>query len=168
VHLEEPQSDSTIDALAGEMVRTLVEAGLYDKEARAMVNTWRSSWFGEEGTRLLYLVPQRLTDALLPLSIKPAPDKLARVLVGRLEIVTPERDRQIHDAVEGMGTCLDVAVEPIRSQIQSLGRFAEPTLERVAEQSADESFRAAANSLLKTIRADEQLRSFDVSKTSDY
>jgi hypothetical protein len=168
LHFEEPQADSTIDTLAGEMGRSLVEAGLYEKEARAMVNTWRSSWFGEEGTRLLYLVPQRLTDGLLPLSIKPAPDKLVRVLVGRLEIVTPERDRQIHDAVEGMGTCLDVAVEPIRSQIQSLGRFAEPTLERMAEQSANESFRAAANSLLSAIRDDEQLKPVDVLKQYKY
>ncbi len=168
LHLAEPQADSAIDALAGEMVRSLVEAGLCEKEARAMVNTWRSSWFGEEGTRLLYLVPQRLTDALLPLSIKPAPDKLVRVLVGRMEIMTPEREREVQDAVESMGTCLNAAAEPIRSELHSLGRFAEPTLERMAEQSADESFRAAANSVLAAIRADDKLRPLDHYKASNF
>jgi len=168
IHLEEPSADSTIDALAGEMVHSLVEAGLYEKEARAMVNTWRSSWFGEEGTRLLYLVPQQLTDALLPLSIKPAPETIVRVLVGRMEIVTPERERQVHDAIESMGTCLNAAVDPIRSELQSLGRFAEPTLERLAEQSNDDSFRSTANSLLTIVREDNKLRPLDVSKTSDY
>ena len=40
-YLEEPPADSTIDALAADMERALVEQGLYEKEARAMVNTWR-------------------------------------------------------------------------------------------------------------------------------
>jgi hypothetical protein len=168
LHLEEPQVDSTIDALAGEMVHSLVETGLFEKEARAMVNTWRSSWFGEVGTRLLYLVPQRLTDALLPLSIKPAPDKLVRVLVGRMEIITPERERRIEDAVESMGTCFNAAAEPIRSELESLGRFAEPTLERIASQSTDEPFRSTANSLLAAIRADEKLSPLDAIKASGY
>ena len=47
------------------MVHELSAAGLYDKEALAMVNTWQASWFGENGTRLLYLVPTKLTDKLL-------------------------------------------------------------------------------------------------------
>jgi hypothetical protein len=52
LHLEEPSTDSTIDALADEMIHSLVEAGLYEKEARAMVNTWRSSWFGGDAAAL--------------------------------------------------------------------------------------------------------------------
>jgi hypothetical protein len=35
------------------MVRALVDQGLYEKEARAMVNTWQDQWFAEEGTRVL-------------------------------------------------------------------------------------------------------------------
>src|SRR4029079_16991401 len=40
--------------LPGELERMLVGAGLYQREAAAMVNTWRDSWF-EEGTRLFYV-----------------------------------------------------------------------------------------------------------------
>jgi hypothetical protein len=36
-----------------DMVRALVDQGLYEKEARAMVNTWQDQWFAEEGTRVL-------------------------------------------------------------------------------------------------------------------
>ena len=54
------QSDgtTTVDALAASVQAALVKAGLYEKEAVAMVNTWRSSWFGETGTRLFYLLPE--------------------------------------------------------------------------------------------------------------
>ena len=65
-----PARESSVDALAEEMVRELTASGLYEKEALAMVNTWRSSWFGENGTRLLYLVPERQTNELLPLHIE--------------------------------------------------------------------------------------------------
>jgi hypothetical protein len=40
-----------------DMARALVSAGLYEKEARAMVNTWQDQWLAEEGTRVLYLLP---------------------------------------------------------------------------------------------------------------
>ena len=35
-----------------------------------MVETWRDSWF-EEGSRLIYIVPSRAIDAILPLQIEP-------------------------------------------------------------------------------------------------
>ena len=53
--------------------RALVEQGLYEKEARAMVNTWQDQWFAEEGTRVLYLLPRAWTDRTLPLQVSPRP-----------------------------------------------------------------------------------------------
>ncbi len=41
------------DALDEALVKALVAQGLYEKEARAMVATWRDAWFEEEGTRVL-------------------------------------------------------------------------------------------------------------------
>src|SRR5258706_659650 len=55
-----PQNEITIDQLSDEIALAIVADGMYEKEARAMVNTWRSSWFGEECTRLLYLLPPSL------------------------------------------------------------------------------------------------------------
>ncbi|HEV3006788.1 MAG TPA: hypothetical protein VGX78_20125, partial [Pirellulales bacterium] len=74
VSIERSRSASTNGELGARLVENLVAAGLYEKEARAMVKTWESSWFGEPGTRLLYLVPERLTAELLPLHINPRPD----------------------------------------------------------------------------------------------
>ena len=83
-----PTLDGTLDDLRTKLERTLVGAGLFPKEAAAMVETWRDSWF-EEGTRVLYLVPPRAVDAILPLRISPAPEQVARVFVGRMDVVTP-------------------------------------------------------------------------------
>ena len=48
------------DALAAR----LEESGLYAKEARAMVNTWRSNYFQSEGIRVLYILPQTWTEVV--------------------------------------------------------------------------------------------------------
>jgi len=81
-----------------ELERILVAHGLYRKEARAMIETWRDSWF-EEGTRLFYLVPPRALDAILPLSIEPRPSETARVFVGRMELLTSTTEHEVADAL---------------------------------------------------------------------
>ena len=63
-----------------------------------MVATWRDSWF-EEGARLFYIAPKSLIDAVLPLQIKPNPTEVARVFVGRVELVTPRTMQDVKDAI---------------------------------------------------------------------
>ena len=87
-----PTADGTRADLGAFLVKELTAAGLYEKEAKAMVKTWDSAWFGEEGTRLLYLVPRAKTDELLPLTMDPKPTELVRVLVGRHDFLTPEAE----------------------------------------------------------------------------
>lgn len=150
---------ATIDALADAVKHALVAEGLYEKEATAMVNTWRSSWFGEIGTRLLYVVPRSITDALLPLEINPAPDKTVRVLVGRMEIMTPEQEARItalvQKSVDERKAEYEAATSEGReanytgpAELASLGRLAEPALVRVRALSKDPAIRAEANALL--------------------
>src|SRR6185369_8675445 len=66
----------------------LTAAGLYEKEAEAMVKTWDDSWLGEPGLRVLYVLPQKWADGVLPVKITPAPAEMKRVFVGRAEIIT--------------------------------------------------------------------------------
>ena len=63
-----------------------------------MLETWRDSWF-EEGARLFYVLPQSATEALLPMQMDPKPASLARVFVGRVEIVTPEIETEVANAI---------------------------------------------------------------------
>ncbi|HEX5215648.1 MAG TPA: hypothetical protein VFV98_09310, partial [Vicinamibacterales bacterium] len=86
--LAAPTLDGTFDGLRRELEKTLTARGLFAKEAAAMVETWRDSWF-EEGTRVFYILPVPAVDAILPLAINPAPKTVARVFVGRSELITP-------------------------------------------------------------------------------
>jgi hypothetical protein len=80
-----------------DMAAALVEQGLYEKEAKAMVKTWQDQWFAEEGMRVLYLLPRAWTDRTLPLQVAPRPDSVVRVMVGRAEIITPSDERKLRD-----------------------------------------------------------------------
>jgi hypothetical protein len=78
-----------------QLVKALVTAGLFEKEARAMVKTWTDTWLEEAGTRLLYVIPSKTVEEWLPITIKPAPAKLTRVMVGRVDVLTPENERDM-------------------------------------------------------------------------
>jgi len=78
-----------------ELIAQQLEAsGLYPREVEAMIDTWRQSWT-EEGCRVFYVLPRAAVDRILPLTVKPEPADLVRVLVGRLEILTPERESAV-------------------------------------------------------------------------
>jgi hypothetical protein len=115
--LDPPELTSTIDELGRDLEGILVAQGLYQDEARAMVETWRNSWF-EEGSRLLYIVPPAFVNDVLPLSIKPAPAQTVRVFVGRLELVTPATEKEVETAFAANNT----------STLKTYGRFLEPIL----------------------------------------
>ena len=115
--LNAPELNATVDELCRDLEGMLVAQGLYQDEARAMVETWRSSWF-EDGSRLLYIVPPALVNEVLPLSIRPAPAQTVRVFVGRLEIVTPATQKAVETAFAANDT----------ATLKAYGRFLEPIL----------------------------------------
>jgi hypothetical protein len=176
-----PDKASTVDELKQAVEAVLTAEGLYAKEAKSMVHTWESSWFGEEGTRLFYLVPRRITDELLPLQLSPAPQELVRVLVGRMEIMTPSEEQRILDLVARSQTVRDAAaqqeasdemrqvmMQPTFDELLAMGRLAEPALVRMKNIAPKLALRYEASRLIYELRthyeqvAAEQLKTADV------
>jgi hypothetical protein len=118
--IDPPVLDSTFPRLQKDLETMLVEQGLFAKEAHAMVETWRTSWF-EEGSRLLYIVPPSATGAMLPVQIEPAPQKIVRVFVGRIELITPATTNAVKQAIGAR----DAAT------LNLYGRFIDPILSRI-------------------------------------
>jgi hypothetical protein len=123
------EGSTTIPAAANQrgelkeyLVQHLTAAGLYEKEARAMVKTWDHAWFGEEGTRLLYLVPRAKTDEVLPIRIEPAPTELVRVLVGRHDFLTPEEEALADRELKRLNAA-EAEAQRAREALGRLGRF---------------------------------------------
>jgi len=88
-------SEADFNSKLNEFQSALTAAGLYDKESAAMLNTWKTSYFGKTGVRVFWIVPRKFTDNILPMSINPAPDSMSRVLIGRSEILTPQFEKQL-------------------------------------------------------------------------
>ncbi len=125
-NIAEPAQDAGVAELSAAVVRALTAQGLYEKEARAMVKTWRPAWFGEEGTRFLYLMPAATTNQVLPLHIQPKPAALVRVLVGRQDVLTPEREREVDGLIQRLHESRSESEQQVlrREVERQFGRFA--------------------------------------------
>ena len=115
ISVERPALTENIESLREALRGLLVGEGLYPREATAMLETWRDSWF-EDGARLFYLLPQATVDAILPLQIQPRPATITRVFVGRMEIVTPEIQTDVARAIRTND----------QQTLRKYGRFLEP------------------------------------------
>lgn len=76
--------------LRSALKKALIAEGLFSDEADALLNTWELSYFKSAGLRVFFTVPREWTDFYLPLEISPAA-KVERVMVGRIELVTPDQ-----------------------------------------------------------------------------
>ena len=152
--------DATIDRDAGEepavvasrlktaVASALVAQGLFADEAKAMVETWSRQWFLSVGTRVIYGVPRATTDEILPLSIDPKPDSLVRVLVGRLEYMTPDAEALVARALAWRLSKEAVFRETAKSLLGGLGRFLEPFVRRILATTSDPDVRKSAQEVL--------------------
>ncbi|MEA2708631.1 MAG: hypothetical protein QOF78_1232 [Phycisphaerales bacterium] len=141
-----PAETVSLDQVGDEIRHALVAEGLFEKEARAMVKTWSSNWLGEPGTRVLYTVPRAVTDGLLPLRINPAPDETVRVLVGRIDVITPQDEAKIQSLLATARQTKALAAADA-TFLRNLGRFFNPALDRAAKLRGSPSAKAESNTL---------------------
>jgi len=131
-----PTEAASADSVRAALVTMLTKSGLFEKEARAMVKTWDSAWLGTDGIRVLYVLPTGWTERTIPLSVSPRPDTLTRVMVGRHEFLTPEREREIDSIVRQTKTGSAAERSAASAALAKLGRFAAPARDRAEERMA--------------------------------
>ena len=137
-----PTAVSDVKELRAKLIEFLKGTGLYQREAEAMVETWRDSWF-EEGTRVFYVVPPAAVDRILPLTVTPAPANVARGFVGRMELITPEALAMAQTALAAN----DIAT------LEKRGRFLGPIADRLAEKMTSVSDRNRIRAMLNGVFA---------------
>jgi hypothetical protein len=136
--------------IADDMVQRLVASGLYPKEARAMVNTWKSSYFQSDGIRVLFVLPQSWTDRFIPLRIDPRPAQLVRVMVGRVELLDAAREQRAEAAIRDLASADSATREQAFAALRGEGRYVEPIVKRVLHAATDARVRSLARRLLLT------------------
>jgi len=134
------------------LIKKLCAEGLGVDEATAMVRTWSRQWFTTHGNRVIYFLPRLRVDELLPLQITPTPDKIVRVLVGRLEYLTPEAEASLERDLVARLSDDPAERERARGRLRALGRFLEPKVRRILNKTKDQDARQSGNELLERLQ----------------
>jgi hypothetical protein len=130
------------------VAESLRRAGLYPKEAQAMVDTWEKSYFRTQGLRVLAVLPRPEVDATIPIRITPEPRELVRVMVGRIEVLTPETEQHLEKALAEAGSKDAKTRAEAVAELENLGRLREPVCRRIRALSHDREVRARAQALI--------------------
>lgn len=148
VTLSRPEIGGDLRDLRRDLKAMLISEGLFEKEAEAMLDTWRSSWF-EEGLRVFYIMPRQTTDTILPINIEPQPAALVRVLVGRTEVITPEMEKSVTAQLTTLSNPSVSVREKALKEIKRYGRFSESILTQILSHTSDSGIKLEVERLLK-------------------
>ena len=130
-----------LDSLLPDLEASLISSGLYPEEAHAMLASWKDSWF-EEGSRLIYIVPNSFVEKILPLSIEPQPATVHRVFVGRMELLTPATQNAIETAVATHD----------QLTLAKYGRFLAPMIESISQSHRPSTNRSTQRGFAANLR----------------
>jgi len=144
---ERPETNKTLPEVYAELEKILVSEGLYPKEAKAMIETWKDSWF-EEGLRVFYVLSRKSTDKILPLKIEPRPKEIVRVMVGRAEVITPEMEEDVRKQVGRLRSGSAETREEVLNYLKKYGRFYEPVLKSILENEKNAAVRKQLEKLI--------------------
>jgi hypothetical protein len=113
------------------------------------VKTWEKSYFRTEGLRLLYILPRATVDEVIPIQVQPAPEQLVRVMIGRVEVLTPCTERRIEQAVADLDAKDPLIRRMAQAELDQLGRLREPVLRRLTSLTTVPEIRSRAEALIK-------------------
>ena len=99
---------------------------------------------------MLFVLPQSWTDAFIPMNIEPQPRKIVRVMVGRLEMLSADRQRKAEAAIAGFASGKPGEVARAYRFLYDQGRYLEPIVRHVAKTTRDEKVKALCGKLLLT------------------
>jgi len=105
-------------------------AGLVGTDVEEVLSTWGGRWIDREGVRIVFVAPADWSDGLLPW-LAPGAASTHRVVLGRVEVMTPEFETTLLSDVQTAFASDD------RFDPGVLGRVAAPILGRLAERAED-------------------------------
>jgi len=123
-------TEKVAEDIRKDMVEALNAEGLTLAESEAMVATWDNLWFTEPGTRVLAILPQSVADAMVPLKITPVPEKIDRVFVARIELITREQEAVLTQVLKVPMSEGKIAEAAKKFESLQLGRYSAGGMER--------------------------------------
>ncbi|HEV3237048.1 MAG TPA: hypothetical protein VGZ25_08675 [Gemmataceae bacterium] len=127
------------DDAAKALVGQLKKADLFEDEANALVEIWKKDLFQAEGLTCFYRIPQEEYDRLLPVTLKPRPEKLVRIGLVHQRITDPSIAEKVAQLVKRMDDDSFPVREKAQEDLERMGRKAYSALKRLQKspQSAE-------------------------------
>jgi hypothetical protein len=116
------------------LTKQLTETGLFEDEARSLADVWKKDFFQADGLTLFFRLPQEEYEKLLPMKLKPRPEKLVRVGL----VLHPHCEPDFADRVAALAKDLDDnefdTRERAQKRLEDMGRAAFVHLRRLREK----------------------------------
>lgn len=116
------------------LVKQLVAAGLFDDEAKALVDTWKARMFETPGLNLFYRLPQSEYDAAMPITIMPKPDAVIRVGLIYHSHLEPDFADRVLELVKQMDAPKFADRDAAMKKLLAIGPAALVQLQRLRER----------------------------------
>lgn len=134
----------------------LKDMGLNEDEAKALVVVWTREFFEADGVTLCYRLPQEEYARLLPLTLKPRPEKLVRVGLVHQAHCEPGVAERVAALVQQLDNDEFAKREAAQKELQQLGHAAFPYLAKL---------RLGITAPEVKRRVEELLEKYDVERT---
>jgi hypothetical protein len=121
-------------ASAKTLTGQLTDAGLFEDEAKSLAELWKKDLFLAPGVTVSYRLPQQEYDRLLPLNMKPKPEKIARVGLVMHPHCEPDLAERVAALAKDLGDDDFDTRERAHKQLDDLGRAAFVHLVRLKKE----------------------------------
>ncbi|HEY1861642.1 MAG TPA: hypothetical protein VGG61_14880, partial [Gemmataceae bacterium] len=116
------------------LTKQLMDAGLFEDEAKSLAEVWKKDIFQADGLTLFFRLPQDEYEKLLPMKLKPRPERLVRVGL----VLHPHCEPDFADRVAALAKDLDDdefdTRELAQKRLEDMGRAAYVHLRRLREK----------------------------------
>jgi hypothetical protein len=116
------------------LTKQLTDVGLFEDEAKSLSEVWKKDFFQADGLTLFFRLPQEEYEKLLPMKLKPRPEKLVRVGLA----LHPHCEPDFADRVAALAKDLDDddfdTRERAQKRLEDMGRAAFVHLRKLREK----------------------------------
>jgi len=115
------------------LTKQLTGAGLFEDEAKSLAEVWKKDFFQADGLTLFFRLPQEEYEKLLPMKLKPRPEKLVRVGLVLHPHCEPDFAERVANLAGELGSNDFEARERAQKRLEEMGRAAFVHLKRLRE-----------------------------------
>lgn len=125
----------------------ILNEGLSEKEAKGIVKIWEKDFFEKEGFRVIYMVPRKEVDKVLPLEITPKPKSIKRAMIAVVEDTGIAVEKLLKKLGDNDPKVRDAATDALIR----IGKAAKSHLERALKAEKDPEVKSRLERILAEI-----------------